>query len=257
MSKKGLQSMTHTPMWNTILFQAKQAYRKKGLYYIIRTGIKMLIDLPKDYFWLWYYKTFRSSQTFEFQGNTYHYFIHPYCASWKNERSIAVPIIWDIVKRNQEQNKRILEVGNVLSHVFHVNHDIIDKFEIMDGVINKDVVDFNPSINYDLIVSIFTLHLIGEYETPRDPIKGFRAIENLENILSVNGQMVVVHPMGENPQMDGLLKNGILQFTKQYFFKRISNCRWKQVQWEDIKDIGYDHSVPTANGLVIGFFEKK
>jgi SAM-dependent methyltransferase len=259
MSKKEPPSKNfiHAQMLDTILLQARQAYRRKGLYYIIRIGIKMALDLPKVYFWLWYYKTFKSSETFEFQGNTYRYLFHPYCTSWKNERAIVIPIIWDIVKRNKEQKKRILEVGNVLSYVFYVNHDVLDKYEIKDGIINEDVVDFNPSNQYDLIVSIFTLHLVGWYETPRNPVKSLRAIENLKRILAAGGQMIVVHPLGQNQEMDDLLKKGVLQFNSQYFFKRISNYKWIQVQWEDIKDVKYDDSIPTANGLVIGIFEKK
>ena len=55
-----------------------------------------------------------------------------------------------------------------------------DMHEIIDGVINEDVVDFNPSKPYDLITSIFTLQSVGLDESPREPAKILRAMENLK-----------------------------------------------------------------------------
>jgi hypothetical protein len=52
----------------------------------------------------------------------------------------------------------------VLSYYFKVDHDILDKYEIIDGVINEDVVDFNPLKRYDLIISILSLPSVGWYE---------------------------------------------------------------------------------------------
>jgi SAM-dependent methyltransferase len=257
--KNGLSSddSIRTYIWDTILSKARQAHKKRGLYYVISTGAKMILDLPGNYFFLWYHKSFKSSETFEFQGNTYHYLFHSYYTSWKNERAVAIPIAWDIVTRYQEKKKRILEVGNILSYIYKVNHDILDKYETKDGIINKDVVDFSTSEQYDLIICILTLQHVGWYESPRDPTKVVYAIENLKRFLAPGGQMVIVHGLGENLEMDDLMKNGILQFHQLYFLKRISSHRWKQVQLEDVKDVKYDYSTPRANGLVIGIFDKE
>jgi hypothetical protein len=121
-----------------ILSQAIEAYRREGLTYVIWVSA---INISR-YLLLWYYKTFRSSDEFKFHGNTYHYLFHSYLATWRNERAVVVPIIWDIVKKSHEQKKRILEVGNVLSYYFKVDHDILDKYEIMEGVINEDIESF-------------------------------------------------------------------------------------------------------------------
>ena len=51
---------------------------------------------------------------FEFLGNLYKYSTHEYNETWKNERTVEVPIIWEYVK--EYKGKNILEVGNVLSH---------------------------------------------------------------------------------------------------------------------------------------------
>jgi hypothetical protein len=112
-----------------------------------------------------------SRKTFIFNGKTYYYFVHKYNTTWKNERAVEVPIIWDIVREHYRQGKRVLEVGNVLSHYFRIFHDVLDKYEVAEGVINQDVVDFKPAWKYDLIVSISTLEHVGWDEEPKEPEK--------------------------------------------------------------------------------------
>lgn len=232
----------------------KRAYGREGISYVIRIGLVT----ATGFFWVWYYKILRSSEIFEFQGNHYHYLFHHYCTTWRNERTVLIPIIWDIVKRYQEQNKRILELGNVLSYVYKVNHDVLDKYEIVDGVINEDVVEFHPSVKYDLIISIVTLTSVGWDETPRDPMKTLHAVDNLKNILAPGGEMVLAFGIRYNTEMDMLLRNGIIRFDQQYYLERISGYRWRQVNsFNDIKDLNYDYSIPTANGVVVGVIKKK
>jgi len=96
----------------------------------------------------------------------------------ENERAVEIPIIWHIVRENK--GKRILEAGNVLSHYFRVDHDIVDKYERAEDVINEDVVNFQPSKKYDLIVSISTLGHVGWDENPKEPSKILKAIEHLK-----------------------------------------------------------------------------
>ncbi|MDP9290479.1 MAG: nodulation S family protein [Thermoproteota archaeon] len=162
------------------------------------------------------------------------------------------------MEKYQAQKKRILEFGNVLSYVFHVNHDILDKYEITDGVINEDVVDFSPTIQYDLIISIVTLPEVGWYEGKRDHMKTLSAINNLKRILAPGGQVVLALGLGYNTEMDALLRSDTIHFDKRYYLKRISGHRWQEVSsLEDIKDLKYDYSIPTANGVLIGVIEKK
>src|SRR5919199_2850055 len=242
--------------YSQLLSEAKEAYQKKGLYHVFHTGLTMIVE----YMWLWYFKRFGSSYTFEFQGITYHYFFHPRIEkvgpSWKNERVVALPIVWEAVKRYQQQKKRILEVGNVLSYVFKVDHDILDKYEITDGVINEDVVDFNPGKQYDLIVSILVLEHVGWSEIPEDPMKIIRAIQNLKRLLAPGGQILAIVGLGYNPHMDNLLSKGILRFDKQYYLTRTSGYKWQEVDRVDPKDAKYDHSNATATGILVGIIEK-
>ena len=124
-----------------------------------------------------YYKFSDRSRSFKFQGQDYKYFNLWYNTTWNDERAVEIPIICRFIHENNNDN--ILEIGNVLSHYFNLNHDIVDKYEKSDGVINEDVVNFQTTKNYKLIVSISTLEHVGWDETPRDPTKIFDAIDNL------------------------------------------------------------------------------
>jgi SAM-dependent methyltransferase len=236
----------------SLVSQARRAYKREGFYYVVRVSAVNIFG----YLLVHYYRKFRSSESFEFQGNTYRYFFHPYDTTWRNERALVIPIIWDIVNKSREQGKRILEVGNMLSYYFKVDHDILDKYEIVDGVINEDVVDFNPSKRYDLIVSPLSIMSVGWDEDPQDPNKVLRAINNLNRLLTPGGQIVVALSLGYNPAMDNLLKSGELRFDKHYYLKRISGYRWKEVDGLDLNEVKYDNSIPTANEVLIGVIDK-
>jgi hypothetical protein len=235
----------------SLVSQAVKAYKRKGLYYVVRFSAITIFR----YLLAWYYRKFRSSEEFKFHGNTYRYLFHPYVTTWRNERAFVIPIIWDIVKKSREQEKRILEVGNVLSYYFKVDHDILDKYDTMDGVINEDVVDFNPLKRYDLIISIFTLSSVGGYKD-KDLNKVLRAINNLDRLLAPGGQIVTVLELGYNPETDKLLKSGELRFDKHYYLKQISGYRWKEVDGLDFNEVKYDKSIPSPNRVVIGVSNK-
>ncbi|MDF0681510.1 MAG: hypothetical protein P0116_11165 [Candidatus Nitrosocosmicus sp.] len=40
----------------------------------------------------------------------------------------------------------------MISYAMDIDHDVIDKYELMDGIINEDIVDYKPKSKYDLIV---------------------------------------------------------------------------------------------------------
>jgi len=236
-----------------ILSRVKYAYNREGMFYVLRSSLMMFLG----YFLIYYYKTFKSSEKFEFQGKTYHYFFHPYCTTWRNERTVAVPIIWDIVKGYEEKGKSILEVGNMLSYYFKVSHDILDRYEIKDGVINEDVVDFKPSKKYDLIISILTLPEVGWYDMPRDPEKSVRAFENLKRLLPPGGRMVLVVGLGLDTQFERSLRAKTIEFNIQGYMRHLKGYRWQEAAWKDVKDVKYDRSISTAHAIIIGSFQSQ
>lgn len=201
------------------------------------------------------HRLFKSSRCFSLDGSFYRYFYARYNHTWANERAVEIPIVYKVVC--EHKGKRILEVGNVLSHYFPVRHDVLDKYERGAGVINEDVVDFRPSQKYDLIVSISTLEHIGWDEKPRNPEKLLAAVENLEGHLARGGQLLATLPLGYNPGMDDQLCRNKLPFTRVYCLRRVSrDNRWVESSWHDVEGLKYGDPFPAANGLVIGVIEK-
>jgi hypothetical protein len=244
-----------------LLFKIEDTTKRKGIRYACHAGSKKIVNGLKGSSEYYYYKTFKSKKCFTFQNESYKYFHHRYNATWKNERTVEIPIAWQIIKKYV--NKNVLEVGNVLSNYFPVNHDIIDKYEHAKNVINQDAIDFQTTKRYDLIISISTLEHVGWDENPGDhkilykPDKILRVMANLGKLLTPKGIMVITVPLGYNHDLDELLRSNQVRFKKRFCLKRISkDNKWSEVAWEDIENIKYNSPFPAANGLLIGIVEK-
>ena len=188
-----------------------------------------------------------------FQGDTYKYFNHWFNTTWNNERVVELPIICKFISENNQHD--ILEIGNVLQNYFNMDHDIVDKYEKADGVINEDVVDFRSSKKYKLIISISTLEHVGWDEYPRDPKKIFDAINNLKRLLAPGGKLVITLPLGENTILDNYLENDKIKFTYKYYLKRISRSnKWKEHKSGYYKT-EYNIPYPGAQLLFIGIYK--
>lgn len=78
----------------------------------------------------------------------------------------------------------------------------------------------------------------------------------MANLLSENGLILVTFSLGYNENIDTLLEENKLKFTD--YLKRISkDNRWKQVQFDEIKNIKYGFPYPHANGIAIGKIKNK
>ncbi len=170
---------------------------------------------------------------FAFQGRKYRYHHAMYNKTWTNERAVEVPIIWRWVE--EFKGRRILEVGNVLSYYFETNHDVLDKYEILDGVINEDATQFQARKKYDLIVSISTLEHVGVDDDEKRPEKALEAISNLIRNLKPDGEFLATFPLGYNSALDNAFFEGTLPFTEYYYLKRASMFnRWREISREEI-----------------------
>ncbi len=197
------------------------------------------------------YQRTRRDWRFGYAGKTLPYFWHRYNTTWRNERAIEVPIAWDAVERFR--GKRILEVGNVLSHYFDFEHDTLDKYEKVHGVINQDVIDFKPSKPYDLIISISTLEHVGWDETPRDSSKIPQAVAAMTSWLAPGGELLVTVPMGYNEHLDEHLRRGSVKFDEQHCLKRISeDNRWLETSFDEVAHVKY--GVPYIDSSCHMFF---
>ncbi len=208
---------------------------------------------------IWYYpvhKLIHPLRSFSFQGEKLSYFIHRYNATWKNERAVEIPIVWNEVEKAYEKQLAVLEIGNVLSHYFKISHRVIDKYEEADQVENIDVTEIPKTKKYDLIIAISTLEHVGWDEKQKDSKKIEKAIHHLLSLLNTNGKLIITGAFGQNPHFDSLFLSD-QQKCKKTFLKRISYWNsWKEVNQSVIEDAKYGHPFWNGNGLVIAIFKK-
>ncbi len=225
----------------------KSSLKKKGSIKFALDGIKLVFEYI-------YYILFKWRK-FHLNDATYNYFYYPYNATWRNEREVEVPIVWNEVKKCEPE--KVLEIGNVLSHYFNVKHDILDKYEKLPRIINEDATNFKTDKRYDLIVAISTFEHVGWDESPKEPTKIIKTIENLKKLLSKNGKIIFTIPADYNPELDKLIKKGKIRLNEVYFMKRISkDNKWIQIEEKDIEGIKFESPFPRANGLIIGSINK-
>lgn len=255
-----------------LLARCRDAVARRGPAYSLKAGVKIAADFAASRFWRAYFGLFKLKRLekleFMFDGERYGYFFHPYNTTYRSERAIEIPIAARILK--SAKGKAVLEVGNVLSHYMPVSHDVLDRYESADGIvnllegydpgqakiINLDVCDFNPGRLYDLIISISTLEHIGWDDSPKVPEKAGAAIRHLAGLLSEGGRMVVTFPLGHNLELDRLVRRGEAGFSRALCMKRISkDNEWRQAELSELESVQYGRPFPAANGLVVGFVE--
>ena len=189
-------------------------------------------------------------QTFEYEGKRYRYFHHPYNRTSINERIVEVPIFVEIMKTTPDSET--LEIGNVMAYYAPHSHTVVDKYEKAEGVINDDVVDYDPGRTFKLIISVSTMEHVGWDEKQRDPKKIPAGIARLRSLLAEGGRLYVTFPMGYYKDLDEILRSDGLPMDKRTCLKRVSDTnKWRQVEWDEIKNLDYG---PYANGLVVAEF---
>lgn len=201
-----------------------------------------------------YRKVFRKQRSFTYNGHKVEYFEHPYNRTWVNERSVEIPIIWNLMQKHVPSD--VLEIGNVISHYYQFGHTVVDKYEKGHGTIQQDVVDLELSKKYPLIVTISTIEHVGWDETPRTPGKHRQALDVLRNHLIPGGMLAVTLPIGYNPDIDKDLFDGSLGFHEVHYFKRVTQENWQQTGAEDVRSSKYGAPFRAANGLAIGFVQR-
>nr|MDA3781227.1 hypothetical protein [Bacteroidales bacterium] len=118
------------------------------------------------------------------------------------------------------------------NHYLKINHEVLDKYEKWEGVINKDIVDFSPNRKYDLILSISTLEHIGLDEVPSNPEKTLPAIKKMESLLSKNGKLFFTIPWYHNEYLKKIIMEDKIKLRKAYFMIKLKNGFWKQLSYK-------------------------
>ncbi len=236
---------------NLNIKRLKTELRTRGLNFVLLKSLPHLAIFVGNHF---FYKSFKT-RTFKFNGKKYQYFYGMYNFTYFGERCVEIPIIKRFI---DEENGNILEIGNVLSHYFPINHDVLDKYEKGPNVINQDIVNFSPTKKYDLICSISTIEHVGWDEKVKNPEKIILALQNIKDLLNQQCLAVITLPIGYNPYLDEILKAQRKKlFNRIYCLKRISkDNKWKEVTFKNIQQAKFNYPYPFANAILIGIIKK-
>ena len=191
---------------------------------------------------------------FEFQNQRLTQFYHAYNMTWVSERGVEIPIARFFLA--QARNAAVLEVGNVLSHYGPVAHDVLDKFEKGSGIINQDIVDFRPQKKYELIISISTMEHIGfdDESDSNSADKILHAINSCRQLLTLGGMLVITIPIAYNPELDDLIRTGLLGFQRATFLKQLAPRRWVECSQVEALECRYKAPYPYANAIMVAEF---
>lgn len=216
-------------VYNNKYVEEKNLFRK-ALSIIRRDGI---FHLVYDLFDLIYHYAM-PRKVFYYNNKKYKTFVHWYNPTWRGEREVEIPIAKDLI--SNFKGKNILEIGHVLNYYIPFKHEIVDKYEVAPGVINEDVVTFNPGKKYDHIISISTIEHVGWEEKPKKPEKVLAALKNLKKILKKDGTLFFTAPFGYNLYLDKVVIENKIGFSKRSLLVKEGN-NWKQIPFSDYKRV--------------------
>jgi len=230
-----------------VIKSIKSVIKKEGLF-------RGLIIIPLRIIQYLYYKTFKK-RSFTVGGKAYPYFYHLRNATFLKERAVEIAIGIDLL--NEYRGKSILEVGNVMDQYYPVPHDVVDKYEKGEGVINEDIITYKPGKKYDLIITISTMEHVGWDETPRTKDKFIAALNYLKELLDKGGLLFVTIPIGYNDDIDNSLREKKFPLSDVHYMKKTGkDCRWTESKYEEVKDIKCNLKYLSANALLVGFYKK-
>lgn len=227
----------------------------KVIWFTRRFGLAELILLPIRKVFAPIVRPFIKPGTFHFNGCDFPYFYHSHNVTWSNERCVEIALASYFLR--QYLGRSILEVGNVMSRYCPVSHQVLDKYERADSVINADIVEFNSDKKYDLILSVSTFEHIG-FDDDADESsanKIIQAIASCRRLLANGGRLVLTVPLGYNPDLDDLIRFGKLGESHASFLKRTTRCEWSEVPRATALESRYGSPYPYGNAVMIAEFE--
>lgn len=194
----------------------------------------------------------RADERFVLFGEAIPYAYHLYSQTWRNERSIEIAVAHHFLR--QGPVGRMLEVGNVMGHFGYLGHDVIDRYEKVEGVINADIIGYQPEDVYDTVVSISTLeHVRFDEEHLKDPHGSSMALDSLRATVAPGGRLLVTVPFGYNLGLDEDIRSGRFAFEKQACFRRVNReGDWREVTLDEGLNCRYGSPFEAANGILVG-----
>jgi hypothetical protein len=227
-------TMKAGPELRRVIRRYRSISSERGVAEVVRKGA------AKTYVYASYpiHRRLHRSRMFTFQERRYACFVHHYNATWRNERTVEIPLAMDFLKRTTGGDG--LEVGNVLSYYCDVHHLVVDKYEQARGVLNVDVMVYEPLEPLDFIVSISTLEHVGWDEEPRDPHKAVAALVRLRTFLKPTGRMFVTVPLGHNPYLDASILDGSLSPLREGFLGWAMRDEWLELARREAGEVRGD-----------------
>jgi SAM-dependent methyltransferase len=185
---------------------------------------------------------------FHFQGVDYPYWLSWYNKTWKNERSVEIALLHNVLFNEGLKVVDVLEVGNVFQHYFEFPHIIIDKYEKGNKVINQDFLKMSkrelPDM-FDFVFSISTFEHVGE--DTKQPELSLEAIKKAKSLLKVGGQLFFTFPIGWNKTLDKQIKScGVEDF---YLFD--NGLGWVECSRKKALSLPYDFVNHTARAVCV------
>lgn len=187
-------------------------------------------------------------ETFTYWGKALAYYDHPYNQTAQNERAVELAIAkaW-----REDVTGWGLEVGNVTSHYWPPDHEIVDLYEEAPGVRNVDVL--SPAVGgpYPWVLSISTLEHVGwDYPAKRRPRTALAALERLRDVVRCPGApMLLTVPLGHHRPLDRALLNGMDEADRACTLIR-DGAGWRQT--DELTWRPYGASTPWAEAVWIG-----
>lgn len=192
----------------------------------------------------------RADARFVFDDAELPYEYSLYGQTWRNERTIEVAVARHFLDAGP--TGRMLEVGNVLHRYGIRGHDVLDRYErAVTGVLNEDVITFDPTTRYDTIISISTLEHVRYDEDEKDPRGSVKALANLRRLLAPGGRMLVTVPVNWNPGLDADIASGCFLLDRGTFYRRTSRYDWAVAEPGHALAMQYGLPHEAANGLFV------
>ncbi len=225
-------------------------------WFIKRFGARELVLKPLRGIFAPVIIPFLPKKSFQFQGKIFACFYHRYNMTWAGERAIEIPIARSYLEQYPGGN--ILEVGNVLSHYFPIAHEVLDKFETGEGIINEDIIGFLPSKQYDLILSLSTFEHIGfDDEAENSSAQKIReAMAACRSFLKPDGKFVLTVPLGYNPELDRMIRNSELEASREFYLRRAKKLDWEMTSRKEALTCPYKTRFPYASAILVAEFTK-
>ena len=183
------------------------------------------------------------TKTFTWAGHELELLDHPYNTTILNERCVEVPIASEWLYDVEDDTSGLLEVGNVLGHYGWGGHEVVDLYEVAEGVRNVDVRSLDGE--YDRIVSISTLEHVDQETPSRAPVS---AIQHLRRRLAPGGRMLATLPFGQAPYLDVAILEGELLADREWTMLRDDvNGTWTEHPgervWCHAREFGWARAV--------------